>query len=263
MYKNKKIIALIQVRLSSSRLPNKALIDICGKKSIERVLEQIKKSKFVDDIVVATSDEECNLPLISFLKQKNINYFAGDLLNIVKRFIDAATPFKPSDIVRVCGDSPLISFEMIDFIIESHLLTNSDYTSSEYGLLPTGVMSEIINFNALKKLYSFDMDFSYSEYLTYYFRNNPTNFKINLINIPAEYNHPEYRLTLDYPEDLELIKCIYSNLLKSKAEISLINILNFLKNNSELTQVNSNRSLIFQTNEELIKKLNIVTRINK
>lgn len=261
MYKNKQIVALIQVRLSSSRLPNKALIDICGKTAIERVVEQIKKSKYVDEVVVATSNEDCNLPLTNFLIEKKTNYFAGDLLNIVDRFINAAKPYNPDIIVRVTGDSPFVSYEMIDIYIESHLKNNADYTSSEYGVLPTGVVAEIISFEAMKNLYKYKLDFNYTEYMTYYFRNNPSYFKINLIDAPEEYKFPQYRLTLDYKEDLELVEKIILKLQSEQKEISLLNVLSILEKNPEISSLNSNISLIFKTDLDLINRIEKATKI--
>ncbi len=261
MFGNKKIVALIQVRLASSRLSNKALIKIGNKTIIERVVEQIKRSPFIDDVVVATSDEDDNIPLVNFLKKKKINYYAGNLLNIVDRFINAATPFNPQIIVRVTGDSPFISYEMINLYIESHIKNNADYTSTDYDILPTGVLSEIISFDALKNLNNLNLDFNYTEYMTYYFRNNPSFFKINLIDAPEKYKYSQYRLTLDYKEDLILVEKIINILENENKEPSLSNIISILKSNPKISEINSSIGLIFKTDTELIRQIKKATTI--
>ncbi len=261
MYKGKKIVALIQVRLASSRLPNKALINIGGKTLIERVVDQIKRSKYTDEVIVATSDENDNLPLINFLKEKRINYYAGNLLNIVDRFINAAMPYEPNIIVRVTGDSPFVSYEMIDLYVESHVKNNVDYTSSDYGILPTGVLTEIISFSSLKNLNNFNLDFNYTEYMTYYFRNNPSHFKIKLIDVPRKYKFPQYRVTLDYKEDLELVEQITIKLEDGNKESSLENIISVLQENPSLSKINSNIGLIFKTDKNLIAEIKKATTI--
>ncbi|MBI3307888.1 MAG: NTP transferase domain-containing protein [Candidatus Melainabacteria bacterium] len=183
MTKKYNIAAFIQVRMASKRLPGKALCDINGLTAIERVVNNLKPSKYINNIVIVTAKGKENDPIADIAEKKGINYFRGDEVNVVQRFIGAAKKFNTDIVARVTGDCPLISFEITDYLIENHLESEVDYTGIEIDSVPIGTFSEIINFSALQKLTDIDVDLSYGEYMTFYFRNNPEYFSINILPV--------------------------------------------------------------------------------
>ena len=196
-----KVIACVQVRLNSKRLKNKALKNIHDRTSLEWVLKSIKSSKIVDDIIIATTKNESDDELVDFLISKNIKYYRGDELNVAKRLYDAGLSLGADHIVRIVGDHPLNSYELLDFILKEHIENKNDYTSLKRDKIAVGILSEIICVKAFRKLFNYDLDFALSEYLTYFFTNNNEIFKVKLHDAPKQFESKKYRLTLDNQDD--------------------------------------------------------------
>lgn len=263
MNENSKICALIAVRMKSKRLPKKALVDICGYTAIERVVNNLKSSEMVDEIILATSTNEDDDPIEELAKKKGLHFFRGDEDNVIKRFIDAGNKFNANIIVRVTGDCPLISYELTDYLIKSHIKTGADYTGIEMGKVPVGTFSEVINLSALEKLSKQNLNFDYSEYMTFYFKNNPDIFSLNMISPPEAYISPDYRLTLDYPADLELFRIIFKELEVGNNAIPLSKTIAFLNQHPQIAKVNQDLPTKWMNDQQLIIKLNTITVINK
>jgi spore coat polysaccharide biosynthesis protein SpsF (cytidylyltransferase family) len=258
----RKIAAIIAVRMDSKRLPKKAIADIEGYTAIERVVNNLKPSKYIDDIIIATSTNEENEPIEDLAMRCGISIFRGDERNVVKRYIDAAEKFNANTIVRVTGDCPLVSYEIADYLIVDHLEKRAEFTTMESDGPPIGTLSEIIELSALKKLMHTNLDLSYSEYMTFYFKCNPSYFSINMVACPPEFMGPEFRLTLDYPEDLELFRCIFKNLNSGKEAIQLAKTLLYLKEHPEVSRINKNMPIRWKDDAELVKKLKTVSQIS-
>jgi len=260
--KKPRICALVAVRMKSKRLPKKALLDIGGYTAIERVINNLKPSKKIDKIILATSTNKQDNPIEELAKRKSIPFFRGEEDNVIKRFIGAAERFNADIIVRVTGDCPLVSYEITDYLIESHLENGSDYTGIEANTVPVGTFSEVITLSALKKLADSNIDPNYSEYMTYYFRNNPNFFSINISPVPDEiFNRPHYRMTLDHPEDLVFFRKIFEEFKPREKAIPLRKTITFLDKHPEIVSINKDMSLKWRDNEKLIKKLNRITRL--
>ena len=114
---SQNIVAIIEARLNSVRLPGKVLKKINGIPAIECLFKRISKSKYLDNIVVATSKNKKNLPLIEFLKKKNINLYIGEDQNVLKRFFDAANTYNASIVVRITGDSVILDYRLLALVI--------------------------------------------------------------------------------------------------------------------------------------------------
>jgi spore coat polysaccharide biosynthesis protein SpsF (cytidylyltransferase family) len=262
--KTPRICAFIAVRMKSKRLPKKALANIEGYTALERVINNIKPSKFVDEIIIATSTNKQDDVIVKLAKDKGIPYFRGDKDNVIKRYFDASEKFKTDIIVRVTGDCPLMSFEIIDYLIKEHLKQNADFTSLDNNRIPIGTFPEIINSLALKKLMSLDIDLSYSEYMTFYFINNPELFSINIVPCnQKKFIRPNYRMTLDYPEDLEFFRVLFQELGSQDKAIPLRESIEFLDNNPEIAHINKDQPLKWKEDADLIKKLNNITKYNQ
>lgn len=257
-----KICALIAVRMKSKRLPKKALVDIEGYTAIERVVNNLKPSKYIDEIILATTKNNEDDPIEELAKNKGLPFFRGDEDNVVKRFIGAAEKFNADIVVRVTGDCPLVSYEIADYLINSHLEKGADYTGNNIDDPPIGTISEIITLSALKKLTTVNVDLNYSEYMTFYFRNNPKFFSINIVPCPKEYCRPNYRMTLDYPEDLEFFRVIFKKFQPGSGAIPLAETISFLDGHPEVVAINKNSPLKWKSDQKLIKEINEATVIN-
>ena len=200
-----KKVAIIQARLNSTRLPGKVMFNINGMPLIEILYKRLKKSKELDDIVIATNKK--SKELIKFLKKKKINYFIGSENNVLNRYYKAAVKYKADVIIRITADGILADPLLVDQFIKKYKSLNVDYLCNSLPLTyPDGLDFEIFNFKSLenanfkaKKLYD-------KEHVTPFIINNSSLKKHNIINKEDSSN---IRLTLDEVEDFETLKNIF------------------------------------------------------
>jgi spore coat polysaccharide biosynthesis protein SpsF (cytidylyltransferase family) len=208
-----KIIAITQVRLSSTRLPRKVLLEVNGKSLLQIHLERVLKSKLLDKIIVATTNEP-DVHLINQIALKcNCGLYNGSLENVLERFYYAALPLNPDYVVRITSDCPLIDAQLIDDVIEAGIKQNIDYCSNSLKrTYPDGMDVEMMSFNALKIAFENATQKFDKEHVTPYIINNSTFLNgdmftsMNIENNNLEHDYGNVRLTLDYQSDYSLIK---------------------------------------------------------
>jgi spore coat polysaccharide biosynthesis protein SpsF len=237
MLNDKKIIILIAVRMKSTRLPKKALLLIEDKTVLEHLFDRLRLSKLADDIVVCTSVNPQDDVLIEVAQKNGIKCFRGSEENVLERLIGAADKEKAEIIVRVTGDNVFTDPVYIDKMIEYHIENQADYTRTDG--LAQGIRCEVMSVSALKKILRLAERPDHSEYLTWFFTKNPKFFKIAILPVSPEYCR-KFRLTMDEPEDYELIKIIFKNLYKKTEKLFLWpEIVEFLDKNPDLLKINA------------------------
>lgn len=242
-----KYLAIIQARCGSSRLPNKVLMDLNGKTVLERVIERVKSSKYIDDILVATSIDEQNLPIVSLCSDLGIRIFVGSENDVLDRYYQAAKLFNPEYVVRITGDCPVFDSSILDKAIQS-MLPKIDYLGMLSETFPDGMDLEIFKFEALAMAYRNAKFKSEREHVTLYIRNNPNEFIISdFVSDLGNYGH--LRLTLDEQEDYELLSNIYNHF--GNNEFYYKDIIDFLNENQDMIKINS----MYSRNEGLVKSL--------
>jgi len=228
---------IVACRLQSERLPRKALVDIASVPAIERCLLNALASKRSPKVILATSTNPNDAVLEGHTLDRRVHFFQGSENDLVSRFIDAADKFDIDIIVRVTGDSPLISYELIDLLVDAHIKAGADF--SYFRDAPLGTRPEVLNKHALIRLKSLISTDEYSEYLSLYFKNNPDLFELNEVVPPKIYRCPDYRLNLDWPEDLEVLNTIFAKLGVGKEAVALQPVLKFLKQHPEIAAINN------------------------
>ncbi len=201
------MIAFIQARVDSSRLPGKVLLKIKNKSILELIYKRLKKSKFISKIVFIIPNDNKNLILEKKLKNLKYEYFKGSNSNVLKRYYEAAKYFQSENLVRVTADCPLIDPFIIDKMISTFKKDNLDYISNNNP--PTfahGLDAEIIKIKALEKAYRNAKSLRDKEHVTYIITRNKKKFKIK--NFKNRKNFSKIRITLDYLSDYEVIKNI-------------------------------------------------------
>ncbi len=202
------MIAIVQARLDSSRLPKKVLLKINKKHIFEIVYKRLKKSKFLKKIIFAIPNDKKNQFLEKKLKNLKIPYFKGPNFNVLKRYFDTAKKFKTTSIVRVTCDCPLIDAKIIDKMITFFNKNNLDYLSNNNPpSYPHGMDAEIFNFSSLKLAHLNACSKKDREHVTYYITKNKKKFKIK--NFKNNKNLSKIRITLDYPNDYKVIKALF------------------------------------------------------
>lgn len=229
---------IIQARLGSSRLPKKILKFLDNDTTVIKFLiNQIKYSKKLEKIVIATTNNEIDKPLIKYLKKIDVEVFVGDENNVLDRFYRCSKKFSFSTIVRITADNPFSDPRLIDKMIDDFKRKNIDFlTNASPRTFPYGTEVEIFNIEALEKIWKSTKDKVEQEHVTLNFLKNPKKFKIDsMIN---KTNQSFLRWTLDEKNDLKLIKIIYS--LIEKRPIYFEDIIKIYTKNPEIFKINSN-----------------------
>lgn len=257
-YKKATIATIIACRLKSSRLPKKALAKIGNLSSVEYCIRQALQFQGVNYTVLATSDLPDDDELKHYTYHPQVIFHKGHPEDVMKRYLDIINEKEIDVFIRVTADMPFISDQILQILLKSHFETGADYTRAKAAAV--GQNLEIINAQALRYAKSFFPEANYSEYMTWYFTNNAEHFKINEVDLPQEMIR-DYRLTLDYPEDLEMFNKVDEHFQKTKLAFSLENLYSFLDTHPEIAAINGNLTLTYRTDQKLIDTLNKATKI--
>jgi len=234
------VYVLIAVRMKSSRLKKKALIDIYSEPLLKRLINRMEENFPLERIIVCTSTNEQDDAIESFCVANGYRLFRGHELDVMKRFLDASSVFKASTIIRVTGDNPLTDSETMIDMINFHIENSSEYTYTSD--LPIGTRPEIIDVGALRRIHGQLRNTESSEYMTFMLM-RPEYLKVSEYKCKnPKIVRPNISLTVDTIEDLELIRFIYKSF--NGVLPSLENILLFLeKNPDQIIYVNNSSVL--------------------
>ena len=226
--------AIIQARMGSIRFPGKVLEIIEGKPLLFYVVERLKKTKSVGDIILAIPDSAENDALLKFAEENKIKCFRGSEEDVLSRFYFAAKENGSKDILRMCADRPLIDPKLIDFVAEKYFKSQVDYISTRINhTFPEGFTVEIFKFSALEEAFKNAKEPNHREHVTPYIYANAKNFKIASVESKEDFSF--MRLTVDEEKDVKFLK----EVLKSKSNLNFKELANFLKNHPEITKINS------------------------
>lgn len=227
------ILAILQARVSSTRLPGKVLKPILDLPMILRQIERIKRAKMIDRLILATSIDSTDDPLGQLCKENSIDFFRGSLDDVLDRFYQAAKPLNPEHIVRLTGDCPLSDPILIDDIIAFYLKERFDYTSNAIEpTYPDGLDVEVFRFECLKQAWKEAVLPSQREHVTPFIHQQPERFKIGSFKDTTDLSG--LRWTVDESADFELIARIYGALYTINPAFSTKDILEFLDKYPEL-----------------------------
>ena len=236
-----RVVASIEARMGSSRLPGKVLMDIEGKPSLERQLIRLKECKKLNDIVLATSISSKDDVLEEWARNEGIKCYRGSEFDVLDRVVKAHK-FMGSDlIVETTGDCPLIDPSIVDLAVETFLVNDCDVvTNSRIPSYPEGTDVQVFSLNLLKNVAKTVFDPAVREHVSLYFYENPNLYKILDLLAPLEKKAPNRRLQLDYKEDLEFIRQTYKYLEPIYGPFfGVASILDLLEKYPEIGKINS------------------------
>lgn len=215
-------VSIVQARVDSSRLFGKILKLLPGGYNcLQHVIMRIKKSKLIDDIVIATTDRVEDDSIEKIACEMGVSCLRGDSEDVLKRYYDAAVRYESDIIIRITGDCPCIDAEVIDFVITEHLFHNADFTSNaacgegvggRNRTFPRGTDVEIISFSALQTSHFNANGRLEREHVTPYIIAHPEIFKLHNIEAPPKWKGNDIRITLDTHEDFILLSFIFDYL---------------------------------------------------
>ena len=245
-----KYLVLIQARCGSTRLPNKVLKDLSGKPELQWVIERVKRCKYIDEVMVITSVEKNNLPLIKLCAELGVRVFVGSEDDVLDRYYQAAKLLYPQYIIRITADCPMFDWRYLDMAIE--LMSGEfDYLGEITESFPDGLDIEIMKFSALKEAWENAMLKSEREHVTLYIKNHPEMFNIKNLECPIS-GIEKKRWTLDEENDFDLISKVYEYFIsENKEDFVTEDILGFLKDHPEIENYNK----CIMRNEGLRKSL--------
>ena len=204
-----RIIAIVQARMSSSRLPGKVLLKLCDKTTISNIFDRLSRSKRIDSIVIATSSNEDDDLIEKECLNNNINVFRGSLNNVLERFFCCASFYKADIIVRCTADNPFVDPALVDEAIAMFEKKHLDYLSYKKRL-PLGMAVEVFSFNALSKAFNEATNNECLEHVTPYIAKNPQLFHSLRFDSAEDIDYSDIRLTMDTPEDYAFASTIYN-----------------------------------------------------
>jgi len=235
-----KVVAVVQARVGSTRLPGKVLKDISGKPMLWHVLNRLRLSTKIDSIILAIPDSKRNDQLEDFSKGLNLHHFRGSEDDVLSRYYGAATKFGADVIVRLTSDCPLIDPRVIDKVIEQHLNSDADYTSNTIRrTFPRGLGTEVFNFATLERAHREAKQDYEREHVTPYIYQHPNLFQLKSVEATGKLRRPDLRLTVDTEEDLKLIREIFKRLQRNGQVFYIEDVINLLDKHPELVAINA------------------------
>ena len=233
-----KVLAIIQARKGSTRLPAKVLLDLAGKTALEHVIDRLRKSKLTDTLVVATTVNRADLPIVKLCADMGVSVYCGSEEDPLDRYYQAVRLFGGSHIVRIKADCPLIDPKIVDEAIRLHLSSGADYTGNTIRrTYPAGQDVEILTNQTLTKVWQSAALFSEREHITLYVPKHPEMFTIRHLEYRQDLSVK--RWTMDNPEDYELLRIIFKSLYPGNPVFGMQDVLNFLTKNQDLEHINA------------------------
>lgn len=229
----KKIIGVITARMTSTRMPGKVLLDIAGKSNFAHHVERMLAVKGLAGVFLATSSNPLNAPLIAEAEKLGCDWYAGTEEDILERHIALCEREGADAVIRVTCDCPLFDIASASMFVEEFKREYQDFIFISNMAMMYGTLSELISSNALLEAHKNYRGPAISQPI----RENTSSFKTLGLELPWDLCRPEYRLTVDYPEDIELVRRIYQALYKGKP-LSLSNVYAWLDDNPEIAKIN-------------------------
>ncbi len=243
-----KYLVIIQARCGSSRLPSKVMKDIEGKTALEQMLNRVSKSTRIDEIVVATTINREDIPIVRLVSELGYRVFVGSSDDVLDRYYQVSKLIRPEYVIRLTSDCPLFDWRLLDTAIDE-LEEDSDDLCSYTETFPDGEDLEIIRFSALEDAWRNANLASEREHVTIYIKNHPEKFKLQNYECKIG-NLKEERWTLDEKEDLDLIREVYRH-FAPRTDFSMEEIYHFLQANPDIRSLNQK----YIRNEGLLKSL--------
>jgi spore coat polysaccharide biosynthesis protein SpsF len=210
-------LAILQARMSSSRLPGKVMAPVLGEPMIGRQIERLKRAKGIDRLVVATSTDPSDDPLADYVKTLGVGLFRGALDDVLGRFGALLAKVPQADtVIRLTADCPLADPALVDRVVKHHHEAKADYTSNTLGTrtYPKGLDVEVVRAEALKQANEWAHEAYDREHVTPYIYKRPDTYK--LAGVARHESLADLRWTVDFPQDLEFVRAVYARLYPMK-----------------------------------------------
>lgn len=235
-----KTVIIVQARMTSTRLPGKVLKQVLGKPLLEYQIERLQRVKLANEIVIATTTNETDEPIVELCNRLAVAYFRGSEDDVLSRYYGAATAHKADLVVRVTSDCPLIDPQVIDTVIDYCLQNQSHYdyvSNSLERTYPRGMDTEVFSFSTLQQAFGEATAQPDREHVTPFIYRQPARYRLGHVIYSEDCSH--HRWTVDTPEDFELIQKIIEEIYPSEPCFTLENCLRLLQQHPDWYCINS------------------------
>ncbi|MGV8026799.1 MAG: cytidylyltransferase domain-containing protein [Anaerolineaceae bacterium] len=238
---NQRIVAIIQARMGSSRLPGKVLRDIYGKPMLEWVVERARKASMLSEVAVATTIDQSDDMLEQVCANLCVSCLRGSVFDVLDRYYQAARQCEADVIVRLTADCPLIDPGLIDLVVTRFLEEKVDFAANRLPppyerTYPIGLDVEVVAFTALERAWKEAIASHEREHVLPYLYDTPGRFKILVVDY--ERNLGNYRWTVDTQPDLRFIQEVVAH-LPDKENFSWLDVLKIVEENPQLSEINA------------------------
>ena len=231
-------VAIVQARMGSSRLSGKVMCEILGKPMLWHIIDRLKRSKMIEKIVIATTNEQTDKPILELAQELGVDSFAGNEDDVLDRYYQAAKQYAAKTIVRITGDCPLIDPRVIERVIQRYSKGDCDYAANtlKRRTYPDGLDVEVFSYAALEKAWKEARWASERDHVAPYIWKNPDKFR--LTNVENEVNLSHLRWCVDEARDLQFVREVYAKLHKEGEIFHMEDILVLLEKHPQLMKIN-------------------------
>jgi len=235
-----KIAVTIQARMTSTRLPGKVLMPVLNKPLLAYMIERLRRMKTTQNIVVATTINKEDDPIIELCQQMSVPYFRGSELDVLERVVLTCREQKIDLLVETTADCPLIDPQVCDLVVNTYLNGHYDYVSNVLvRSYPRGMDVQVFPLNILEEVHQITTNPVDREHVSFYIYQHPEKYRLKNILGTAHQTMPDCRLTVDTPEDFQLIKNIIEHLYPKNPHFSIDDIMTYLRSHPELLEMNA------------------------
>lgn len=239
--RNARVVATIEARMTSSRLPGKVMMPALGRPMLAHLTNRLKAVPSIDEIVLATTVNPADDVLVDFANKDGIKVFRGSEEDVLSRVIGAGESAGAQVLVEITGDCPVIDPDLVEQTIQMYFHHEVDYASNSIASsYPDGMETQVISMVALKDAASRTNDPLDREHVSLYLWQRPKQYRIVHLVAPPSLHWPGLGLTLDEPGDYLLLSKIIEALAPENPLFSCLDIIRLLKNNPSWLDMNSN-----------------------
>ena len=236
-----RTVAILQARMSSSRLPGKVLLEAGGRIILERMVERVRRSQMLDEVVVATTVDPSDDVLAEYCQSHGIEFTRGSLNDVLDRYYQAALQYRAQIIVRLTGDCPLVDPMLMDDVVNALITEQADFACNRLPppftrTYPIGLDVEAVTFGALERAWREASEKHEREHVMPYLYEVPGRFKVVQLNYTEDLG--SLRWTLDTPQDLEFLRAVYAS-LDNRNDFSWLEVLKLVQEHPELAEINA------------------------
>lgn len=234
-----KIVAIIEARMKSTRLPGKNLRTILGKPMLELLIERLRLARKLHGIVVATTTDPTDDAIEDLTRRLGVGCFRGSMDDVLDRVLRAAQSVEADAIVEITGDCPLTDPAIVDQIVEVYAANRFDYVGNvRPSTFPVGLAVQVFPAKVLEEVAHLTQDPADREHVSLYIYEHPEKFSLRNVESGLPEKYRDYRLTVDTPEDFALIGAIFEALYPGNPGFGLDEVLAFLEKNPALLDLN-------------------------